>query len=268
MNAPSDNKRMTRERVRAEQARWRAAEKRKRTLVIAVTVGAVLAVAATLGILVGRHTSAADNADWSSAAGRELRLPAGQMGIPVRYGANPEAPVLTLYEDFRCPLCRQVETALGPTIRQLADAGTIRVEFHIASFLDEGLGGTGSRYAANAAGCAQDAGKFTAYHDVLFAHQPPESDDGFGRPSRLLDLANQVDGLRSPAFDQCVRDLAFAPWVEAAQADFDTARVAGRKVTGTPTVSLNDKPVTVLTRTGPVSPEAFTAQVDAILSTP
>ncbi|MGR7002279.1 DsbA family protein [Yinghuangia aomiensis] len=70
-----------------------------------------------------------------------------------------------------------------------------RVEFRIASFLDGKLGGNGSKYAANAAGCAQDAEAFKAYHGVLYAHQPDERSDGFGNRGSGA-LASQVDGLR------------------------------------------------------------------------
>ena len=54
--------------------------------------------------------------------------------------------------------------------------------------------------------CAQDAGKFTAYHDVLFENQPMESDDAFADKGRLIDLAGKVEGLDTPAFRTCVED--------------------------------------------------------------
>lgn len=256
-----------RTRLEADRAARRAAERRKRTLVISAAVIVVLALAATIGIVVGRHKSAADDADWASVAGNDLRLPSAQMGTGIRYGRNAVAPILVVYEDFRCPICREVESALGPTIQRLADEGTIRVEYRIASFLDGKLGGNGSKYAANAAGCAQDAGAFKAYHDVLYAHQPDERSDDFGNRTRLLELASQVDGLRTEAFDRCVRDLAFAPWVQASQAEFAKAQVGGRRVTGTPTLALDGRPVEVLTDRGPIAPETFAAQLKA-LATP
>lgn len=257
-----------RTRLEADRAARRTAERRKRALAVSAAVMIVLAVAATIGIVVGRHNSAAEEADWASAAKNDLRLPGAQMGTGIRYGRNAVAPVLLVYEDFRCPICREVETALGPTIRRLADEGTIRVEYRIASFLDGKLGGNGSKYAANAAGCAQEAGAFRPYHDVLYTHQPDERTDGFGSRTRLLELASQVDGLRSEAFDRCVRDLAFAPWVQASQAEFAKAQVAGRRVTGTPTLALAGRPIDVLTDRGPVTPEAFAAQITALTAAP
>ncbi|MEU8134498.1 DsbA family protein [Streptodolium elevatio] len=262
-----DGKRTARERMQAERARQQQADKRKRALIIGGSVVAVLAVAAGIGIIVGNNKSDKNESNWASVADQPLKQPAGVTGTVVPYGSNPNAPVLTIYEDFRCPICEQVETKLGATIQQLADAGTIRLEFHIASFLDRNLGGNGSKYAANAAACAQDAGKFKAYHDVLYANQPDESSDKFGKNSYLLDLASKVDGLRSPAFDQCVNDLAYAPWVKQSQEDFNNAKVGTEQVTGTPTLAMNNQKLKYTEGNAIMSPEAFKAQIEQIIAT-
>lgn len=260
-------KRTARERMQAERARRQAAEKRKRALIIGGSVVAVLAVAATIGIVVGTSESDKNESSWAKVADQPLRQPANTTGTVISYGSNPNAPVMTIYEDFRCPICEQVEATLGPTIQQMADAGQIRLDFHIASFLDRNLGGNGSKYAANAAACAQDAGKFKPYHDVLYANQPPESSDRFGSKSYLLELADQVEGLRSPAFDQCVNDLAYAPWVKASQEDFNNAKVGDSEVTGTPTIAMNNQKLAYTEGNRIMSPEAFRAQVEQIIAT-
>ncbi|NUP31566.1 MAG: thioredoxin domain-containing protein [Streptomycetaceae bacterium] len=249
-----------RERMAAERQRRAAAEKRRRGLIVGGAVVAVLAIAATVGIVVGNSSGAGTD----DVRGRAVTPPPGAAGpgqtvIP---DGKADAPaVLTVYEDFRCPFCDRVEKTLGPTIRQLADAGRFRVEYHIASFLDDRLGGNGSRRAANAAACAQQAGKFRDYHEVLFANQPDEDDDAFGKRAHLLDLAGKVDGLRTPAFEACVNDSTFAPWVKAVEDDF-----VAKDIGGTPTVLLDGRPMTVLDRGGnAVSPDAFRAQVDQAL---
>ncbi|MCF2530429.1 DsbA family protein [Yinghuangia soli] len=262
-----DGKRNARERMQAERARQQAADKRKRALIIGGSVVAVLAVAATIGIVVGNSKSDKNETSWATVADKPLKLPANMTSTVVPYGSNPNAPVVTVYEDFRCPICEQVETKLGGTLTQLADAGTIRIEYHIASFLDKNLGGNGSKYAAAAAGCAQDAGKFKAYHDVLYANQPDESSDKFGKRSYLLDLASKVDGLRSATFDQCVNDLTYAPWVKASQEEFNNAKVGNDKVTGTPTIALNNQKLKYTEGNQIMSPEAFKAQIEGIIAT-
>ncbi|NUP35039.1 MAG: thioredoxin domain-containing protein [Streptomycetaceae bacterium] len=264
----SDGKRSARDRMQAERVRRQAADKRKRALIIGGSVVAVLAVAATIGIVVGNNKSESNNSSWSSAASQPLKAPAGVNGTVISYGSNPNAPVMTVYEDFRCPICDQVEGKLGGTIQQMADAGTIRVDYHIASFLDRNLGGNGSKYAANAAACAVDAGKFKQYHDVLYANQPNETSDKFGNKAYLLELANQVDGLRSPTFDACVNNLTYAPWVKASQEDFNNAKVGDQQVTGTPTIAMNNKKLDYVSadKKSIMAPDVFKAQVEQIIA--
>ena len=61
----------------------------------------------------------------------------------------------------------------------LVSAGTARIVYYPLSFLDRQLGNDSSLRAANAAGCAQDAGAFAAYHDTVFANQPEREGDGY-----------------------------------------------------------------------------------------
>ncbi|MDI2127880.1 DsbA family protein [Yinghuangia seranimata] len=258
-NGSGTGKQSARERMAAERQRQALAARRRRAAIVSAAVAGVLAIAVTVGIVVGKHNASSSSSD--DTAGRPLVAPPGSSGPnqTVLTDGRPDAPaVLTVYEDFRCPYCHKVETELGPTIRELVDAGRVRVEYHIASFLDDRLSGSGSRRAANAAACAQAAGKFRPFHDTLFANQPDdEEDDAFGDRSHLLDLAAKVDGLRSPAFDGCVNDATYAPWVKAVQADFNA-----RKIGGTPTVLLNGRPLTVLTNRGtPIPPEQLRAAI-------
>lgn len=72
-----------------------------------------------------------------------------------------------------------------------------RTEYTMASFLDDRLGGGGSKKAVNALRAALGEGKFVEYHEVLYANQPEESVDGY-TTTALLDLAGEVEGLRDP----------------------------------------------------------------------
>lgn len=249
-----------RTRLAAEVARERAAQSRRRKFAVTATVAFVLAAAAAIGVLVGAQQST-DDAD-DGADGPLVRPPGvtGTAGTVID-GRTDASPVLSVYEDFRCPYCREVEKTLGPTIRKLTDSGRVRVEYHIASFLDGKLGGHGSRRAANAAACAEAAELFRPYHDALFAAKPDESDDTFANRGRLLEIADTVPGLHTPAFEQCVNGNTYAPWVHAAQVVFGNSDVKG-----TPTVRLDGAVLTVLDRTGhPVTPAQFRAQIDQVL---
>jgi protein-disulfide isomerase len=162
---------------------------------------------------------------------------------------------MTVYEDFRCPACGAFEAKQHKAVDALVAAKTLRVDYHVVSFIDNG-GGSGSKKSANAAACAMDTAgpaKFADYHEVLYQNQPQESDDAFGKDSTLLKLAGQVDGLRSKSFNSCVAKDSWGDWVGAVQKDFD-----GSGYSSTPTVLIDGKP---LTDPVGITPAQFTKQV-------
>ncbi|MFR9795612.1 DsbA family protein [Streptomyces sp. MS06] len=230
-----DGKRTARERLAVEREKQKASEKRRRTLIVGASVVCVLGLAAVIGVVAansgkdkGGQTAAGPVVAPSGANGEDsLAIPVGESGAP---------STLTVWEDFRCPACRAFEAAYRPTIHELVDAGQLRAEYHLVTLIDGNLGGTGSLNAANAASCAQDAGKFTAYHDVLYANQPQETDDAFGDKNKLIELAGKVDGLDTPAFRRCVENGTHDAWVAKSQQAFSKGGFSG-----TPTVLLNGK---------------------------
>lgn len=191
----------------------------------------------------------------------------GEGGTTVVYGADAAgtaggtAPVLDLYLDLRCPYCKRMENGLGETMRRLADAGEVVLHYHFATFLDDSLGGHGSHRALNAVGAAANTGQraFMGYLGTLYRNQPHQDNDGFAEARMLLGLANDVEGLRSPEFENAVAEGAYNGWVERVSRDFEETGVPG-----TPTVTFDGRPLAVLDRTGhAVEPEQFTAQIRA-----
>ncbi|MBT3149664.1 thioredoxin domain-containing protein [Streptomyces sp. CHD11] len=225
-----EGKRTARERLAAEREKQKAADKRRRALIVGASVVCVLGLAAVIGVVAA---NSGDDDSESEATGPVV-APSGALGkdgtaIPV---GKPDAKAtLTVWEDFRCPACKSFEQVYSPTLRELTDAGQLKVEYHLVTLIDGGMGGTGSRNAANAAACAQDAGKFAAYHDVLFENQPMESEDAFADKDRLIDLAGKVEGLDTPAFRACVEDGTHNSWVAKSHEAFQTGGFSG-----TPTV--------------------------------
>lgn len=194
-----------RERLHAERERERRSAKRLRTLKMGGLVVSVLGVAALVAVAV----SVTGKGDAASARVR-----------PVGTG-SAEAPVtMSVYEDFRCPGCQAFEAQFRKTINELRDAGTLRVDYHLVTIIDGNLGGHGSQYAAEAAMCADDAGRFVEYHDLLYTSQPPEQKDAFGDKEHLLQLARRVEGLSSTQFEKCVQDGRQAGRVERSNAAF------------------------------------------------
>lgn len=228
-----EGKRTARERLAVEREKQKNAERRRRALIVGASVVGVLGLAAVIGVI-----AANAGKDGGDAAG-PLVAPSGAQGedsLAIPVGAAGAGATLTIWEDFRCPACRLFEQTYRSTIHELTEAGQLKVEYRLATIIDGGLGGSGSRKAANAAACAQDAGKFTPYHDVLYDNQPREADDAFAQEGKLIELARKVDGLDTPAFRRCVENGTHDSWVEKSDDAFSAS-----EHTGTPTVLLDGR---------------------------
>ena len=105
---------------------------------------------------------------------------------------------LTVYEDFRCSACGSFESGYQSAYKALVKAGKVELLVHPVDLIDNNEGGSGSLAAGNAAACAQNAGKFEDYHDVLYANQPTESNDAFASDGTLISYAKKVSGLDTP----------------------------------------------------------------------
>ncbi|WEO98015.1 thioredoxin domain-containing protein [Streptomyces sp. FXJ1.172] len=229
-----DGKRTARERLAVERDKQKAAEKRRRTLIVGASVVCILGLAAVIGVI-----AANSGKSKSSAKAGPVVAPSGAQGkdsLAIPVGKDGAKSTLTIWEDMRCPACQAFEVAYRPTLHQLADAGKLRIEYHLVRLIDGNLGGTGSLRGANAVACAQDAGKFRDYHDVLYMNQPKETDDAFADNAKLIGLAGKVSGLVTPAFQKCVNDGTHDSWVNKSNKAFQAGGF-----TGTPTVLLGGK---------------------------
>ncbi|MFE9847574.1 thioredoxin domain-containing protein [Streptomyces sp. NPDC005576] len=235
MSENHEGRRAARDRLVQQREQEKARERRRRTLIVAGAVIGVLALAAVIGLIAAN----AGGDDDSTAA--PVVAPSGATGkddLAIPVGASDAPSTLTIWEDFRCPVCAQFENAFRGTIEDLTKSGQLRVEYHLATIIDGNMGGTGSVRAANAAACAQDAGKFVAYHDVLYTNQPAETDDAFGKDSTLIDLSKKVSGLDTPAFRSCVENGKHNAWVAKSNAAFSAGGFQG-----TPTALLNGESI-------------------------
>ncbi|MEU9316454.1 thioredoxin domain-containing protein [Streptomyces sp. NPDC048295] len=229
-------KRAARDRLVQQRERQKAGERRRRTLIVASAVVGVLALAAVVGVIAANSGGKSGKAEAGP-----LVAPSGATGkdsLAIQVGADGAPSTLTIWEDFRCPVCAQFENAFRDTIHQLENTGQIKVEYHLATLIDGNLGGSGSLRAANAAACAQDAGKFSAYHDVLYRNQPQETDDAFGDNAKLIELSGKVPGLDTTGFRSCVEDGKHDSWVKKSNTAFQNGGFQG-----TPTALLNGEPI-------------------------
>lgn len=269
-------KRSGRDRVRAAQAHKKASDRRRRQIVVGGIVVVVLVIAAVVGLLISNNTSTSKAATRSAyGAGLPFSAPRGVSANPatqtdpggIVYGSNPDAPVtLQIWEDVRCPYCKLAEDMFAGIYQQYADEGKIKVETHLVDLIDRaGGGGSGSLFGGTALACAQDVGsaQYIAYHNLLYKNQPDETDDAYGSLDHLLNLASQVDGLRTPAFDACVNQGKYAAWVKA---NYDALGVKLGGPVGTPDIYIDGTPFQ-LQQTSVASVEqqqaAFKAALDA-----
>ncbi|GAA2493650.1 thioredoxin domain-containing protein [Actinocorallia cavernae] len=161
-------------------------------------------------------------------------------GSTVLVGDPGARMTVRLYEDPRCPVCKEFETeGGGPVLTEWVLRHKAKVEYTMASFLDPRLGGDGSKKAVNALRAALERGKFAEYHAVLYQDQPAEEVDGF-TDARLLQLAGKVKGLRSPSFDAAVRSMKYRGFVNSAESAYAAAGHGdGHAGPGTPTAVVN-----------------------------
>jgi len=218
-----ESKRAARERLAAERAREAQARQRRERWIRTVAAVAVVMLVVGLGVLWQVNRTKVD-----PGAARPSGVADVGGGITVGTAAA-SAPVVDLYEDFQCPVCGEFEAAAGATLREMASTDEARLVYHPLSFLGEE-----SVRAANAFGCAADAGKAQQFHDALFANQPPEHSGGY-RTADLIKAGEQV-GITGGNFATCVNDGTYNGWVR------QVARAGDDKgVTQTPTVFVGGK---------------------------
>ncbi|WP_438297480.1 thioredoxin domain-containing protein [Streptomyces sp. HUAS TT7] len=246
-----------RARMQAERAARAKKERLYRRLIVS---GAVLGGAALLtGVVIAVTGSGGAKTDAAVAAALKgpLVVPqhtSGTDGTVITYGDPAAKRTLDVYEDPRCPFCGIVERGLGATMQQLADDGKYKIQYHIATFLDDNFGGSGSKSALGALGAALNQGtkQFAALHAELYKDQPDEREDTFADQDKLLSLAAKVPGLDQAAMKKAVNDGTYLPWT--AKVDKATGKdlaEAWKKAgltgpSGTPAVFLDGRRLNVI----------------------
>ena len=215
---------------RAEQA---AARRRERWILLAVLAGLVaVVVGGGIGLQAWRTGRGPAPVAVAEPSAPPVAITAGQ---PVTFGAADAPRVVTVFADFHCPHCAEFEEDYGPMLDTAWRAGRIRLEVYPMAFVD-----AGSRAAANAFGCAAEAGFGPGYYAGLFGNPILRwSDD------QLLALPAAVGATSTPAFAACVTGRTHAGWVDSIN-----AAAAERGVTTTPAV-LVDGAVVDLTELTP-----------------
>lgn len=213
------------------------ADRRQRNVITIVIVGVVIALIGTAAWAINKETNkpslplvapAMANADygitWDKLASTGEETPA-------------DAVKVVLYEDFQCPACQAFEAANGTFLQESVDKGEIAIEYRPIAFLDPASTNEYSSRALNAAMCVLDTTDVKTFHDMynlLYANQPKEGGAGHD-DATLIGLAEQTGATK---IDACIEDRKFEPWIRET-----TTASSAAKISGTPTVLIDDKKV-------------------------
>ena len=221
----------TRQARRAEARQHTRREQRKtpaqrrgrisRNWLIAASILAVAAIAAVIWAGNGATTGPQTTVPPGITQNGHVR---GQASAPV---------TIDEYADFQCPACGMfARTTEAQILSSYVAKGQVKIVFHNFAFL-----GMESNWAAEAADCAGDQGKFFDFHDKLYASQAGENQGAFSREN-LKKFGNDLGlgstfaaCLDSGKYTQSVRDETAAGDAAGVSAT-PTFFIGGKKYTG------------------------------------
>jgi protein-disulfide isomerase len=185
-----------------------------------------------------------------NAAPRATTPPAQTIAGRVLGSAN--APVtIDMYSDFQCPICLRADMLIRQIAPQYIDTGKVKVVYHNFAFI-----GDESTWAAQAAECANDQGKFWTFASYLFDHQTGENVGAFSRDN-LKRFAQELN-LDTNQFNACFDSGKYAGLIGQ---ELNEGRAVGVKAT--PSFLINGQFVE-----GLMPQSQFTAALDSFLNKP
>lgn len=201
----------------------RRGERRRQVLMIGGVVLAMIVIVVG-GFLINRARDTSTDVNAPTAG-------TGDYGVAI---GDPKAPhTVVIYEDFLCPFCGEFEKASRQDLAQLADAGSVYVEYRPFDLLQTDY----SMAAASAFKVVLDAsGPEVAkkFHDLLYANQPDEAGP-YPDSDWLVDKAVEA-GATEGDVRPGIEGETQKSWVDEAD---QAAKDAG--VNSTPTILLDGK---------------------------
>ncbi len=213
----------------------KAADRRRNLLIqIGLTAIVVLVgVGLVLYIVMG--------ADKKPASGETKSIRVSSSTLITKEGTTEPKAVVSLYEDFLCPHCRDFEQKFGPTINQLIDSGAIAADYYMVAILDSPSNDNYSSRAAGAAYCVADENKdaFRRFHAALYAQQPGETGASFPDDARLIEVARQAGA--GGTVPDCINKGKYVPMVEGL--------ASASAIQSTPTIKINGQDFDISNKT-------------------
>ena len=227
----------------------KAADRRRSLLIrIGLTVVVVVVAVALFGYIIM-------SGDKKPTGGEAKSIRVTSSKLITKEGTTEPKAVLSLYEDFLCPVCGRFEQQFGPTVTQLIDSGAIATDYYMVAILDRPQNQNYSSRASSAAYCVADedttADKkfFRQFHAGLYAQQPSETGSVFPTNAQLIETARQA-GVVGKVPD-CINNGRYL--------DMAKGLAAATNVTSTPTVRINGEDYQ------PTTPEALVAKIKEIV---
>ncbi|OFJ54717.1 DsbA family protein [Mycolicibacterium grossiae] len=192
---------------------------RKRNLLIQIGLTAVVVVFAVALVL-----TIVLNAKDKPGAGESKAIRVAAANVATKEGSSDPKVVLSMYEDFLCPVCGRFEQTFGPTITSLVDSGAMAIDYNMVAILDRPANDNYSSRAGAAAYCVADESNeaFRRFHAALYAQQPSETGSTFPTDQQLIETARQAgaggsvpDCITSGKYVKMVEGLASATGINA-----------------------------------------------------
>ncbi|MCW2551670.1 MAG: hypothetical protein JWR78_1451 [Mycobacterium sp.] len=223
---------------------------RKRNVMIQVGLTAIVVIFAVV-LVVYIVTSGSTK----PAGGEAKSIRVATSNVITKEGTTEPKAVLSLYEDFLCPVCGNFEQQFGPTVTKLINSGAIAADYYMVAILDRPANQNYSSRAGAAAYCVADedttADKevFRRFHAAMYAQQPSETGTTFPTNQQLIETARQAGVVgKVPECINSGRNL-----------DMVKGLAAATNVTGTPTVRINGEDYKFST------PDALVAKIKEIV---
>ena len=217
------------------------AQNRKRDLAVKLGLTALViafAVGLVLYIVMGHEKKA--------SAGDVQAVRISSAALIKKADSDEPKAVLSIYEDFQCPHCRDFEKAFGPTVNKIVESGAAAVDYYMLAILNKTNGGY-SDPAANAAYCVADENKdaFLRFHRRCSPSSPRRAPAPAPTTPALIETARQA-GVAGKVPD-CINPAGTATWSKASP--------RRPKITATPTIRLNGEDIS------PATPEELIAKI-------
>lgn len=226
----------------------KAADRKRSMLIrIALTATVIVIAAALFGYIVLYGKKPAD--------GEAKAIRVATSDVIKNEGTSDPKAVISLYEDFLCPVCRRFEGQYGPTIKQLIDSGAVAVDYYMVAILDSPATQNYSSRAGAAAYCVADEDKtpnkevFSRFHAGMYAQQPSETGSVFPDNAALIETARQAGAVGD--VPNCINSGRYVDMVS------DLAGNTGTRAT--PTVKINGEDYQYST------PDALVAKIKEIV---